>query len=153
MEFDIEALYESLDFSAYDYFYHQTDLGNGDSILERGLLVKGNNILNTSNILFTTASPFIRSDIKSLDSFLAFLEESKSLLLFRNTFEMIIIAIPKGSSQYIVERCNIRFKGEVYPGIIPTECILGYINLEDNTFIANDNFDYFYSSNPKKLLY
>ena len=64
---ELSDFLDCLDFDEFDYFYHETSRGNGERIMEEGLLVDGTNILGTNNILYTTASPLTSDMVDSFD--------------------------------------------------------------------------------------
>ncbi len=134
-----------LDFDNFNYLYHETSRGTGKRIMEEGLLVNGNNILNVDNILFTTTLPLTKDMISNPDEFSTFLTQEKSTgSLFRDVSEMVIIASPKEYDNNIVSPYNAYADDEnYYQGIVEPNFILGVINLEDLTFTPNLECEYY----------
>ena len=134
-----------LDFDNFNYLYHETSRGTGERIMEEGLLVNGNNILNVDNILFTTTLPLTKDMIKDPEEFSTFLRQEKSTgSLFRDVTEMVIIASPKDYDNNIVSPYNAYAEDEnYYQGIVEPSFILGIINLEDLTFTPNIECEYY----------
>ena len=99
---DIESLYNSLDFTEYDYFYHITGRGNGESIIEKGLLVEGSNIINANNLLFTTTIEITEELTPTLEDFIALIEENSYISRLRDTSEMVILAAPKDYNKELI---------------------------------------------------
>ncbi len=134
-----------LDFDSFNYLYHETSRGNGERIIEEGLLVNGNNILNVDNILFTTTLPLTKDMINDPEEFSTFLRQEKSTgSLFRDVSEMVIIASPKDYDNNIVSPYNAYADDEnYYQGIVEPSFILGVINLEDLTFTPNLECEYY----------
>ena len=153
MESDINTFLETLDFKNYDYFFHQTACGNGEHIIEEGLYVKGINILNTNNVLYTTTCPLLETDVASFEDFIDFLNDIYSSNIFRTIGELVIIGVPKHLKTYIVTKETNYLNGEKFEGIISNHVILGYIDILEQTFISNENYDYLYDiENEKRLL-
>lgn len=134
-----------LDFDNFNYLYHETSRGTGERIMEEGLLVNGNNILNVDNILFTTTLPLTKDMVSNPDEFSLFLTQEKSTgSLFRDVSEMVIIASPKDYDNKIVSPYNAYADDEnYYQGIVESNFILGVINLEDLTFTPNLECEYY----------
>lgn len=134
-----------LDFDNFNYLYHETSRGTGERIMEEGLLVNGNNILNVDNILFTTTLPLTKDMISNPDEFSTFLTQEKSTgSLFRDVSEMVIIASPKEYDNNIVSPYNAYADDEnYYQGIVEPNFILGVINLENLTFTPNLECEYY----------
>ena len=126
-------------FDEYDYFYHMTSIDYASSICEKGLLVNGNNILDTTNILFTTAIP-ISEDM--LDNFADILSNEMGTTQVRDTDACIIIGSPKESNKDIVNDYNSFENEKYYEGIISKNMIMGYIDL-DKVFHINENYEFF----------
>ena len=137
---------KTLDFDSYNYLYHETSRGTGKRIMEEGLLVNGNNILNVDNILFTTTLPLTKDMINDPEEFSTFLRQEKSTgSLFRDVSEMVIIASPKDYDNNIVSPFNAYYADDenYYQGIVEPNFILGVINLEDLTFTPNLECEYY----------
>lgn len=134
-----------LDFDNFNYLYHETYRGTGKRIMEEGLLINGNNILNVDNILFTTTLPLTKDMINDPEEFSTFLRQEKSTgSLFRDVTEMVIIASPKDYDNNIVSPYNAYAEDEnYYQGIVEPSFILGVINLEDLTFTPNIECEYY----------
>ena len=148
---NIEELIETLDFDEYDYFYHETSLNNGEKIMEEGLLVDGTNILDTKNILFTTASPLTQELASTPNDFIDFLTQEKSHLAIRDISEMVIMCAPKDYHMQLVRPYqNYDQNGNYYEGIIENNFIMGYINLDDLNFNPNPDFEFIDDYTPRK---
>ena len=126
-------------FDEYDYFYHMTSIDYASSICEKGLLVNGNNILDTSNLLYTTAVPI---DEEMLESFSDLLIDEMGKTHVRDTDACIIIGAPKEYNQDIVNVYNSFENEEYYEGLIGRNMIMGYIDL-DKVFHINENYEFF----------
>ena len=147
----ISEFINSLDFDDYDYFYHVTGNGKAESIMEEGLLVNGTNILDTDNILFTTAAPIYPEDVIDENTFIKeLLDGELSNSKFRDTNEMVIIGAPKEHEQDIVNEYLDYIDGEFYEGVVDSSYIMGYFN-KDHEFTPNMNYQYgsnnFYNEN------
>lgn len=132
---NLEEFVNGLDFDNYDYFYHETGKGIGESVLEEGLLVDGTNILDVDNILFTTACPFTKDIVSSLSSFI---DEEYSPTRGRDVSEIIILVAPKDLGGFIVDPLNDYIDGAFYEGIVPPTRVLGYIDMGSKEFVPND---------------
>lgn len=139
---DIESFFNSLDFENNHYFYHVTEKGNGDSIIEKGLYVEGTNIINTNNLLFTTAIELKQEDLTDFQDFIDFLEENSFVSHFRDTTEIVFIASPKELDKKIVLGCDQIIDDTYYRGIIPSEHIVGYINVTTKEITTNEDCEY-----------
>ena len=136
-------LNEFLDFEENDYLYHETSRGNGQRIMEEGLLVDGTNILNTNNILFTTTLPLTKEMTSDPEEFSSFLTQEKSVSKLRDVSEMVIICSPKDYDYQIVSPYNdYDSSGNYYDGIVEPQFIMGVINLRDLTFTPNPECQY-----------
>lgn len=140
---DIETFLKFLDFDKNIYFYHQTNLGNGESIIENGLRVKGENILDVDNILYTTAIELRSTDVEDLTEFLDFIEEANFSTPFRNTLEMVILVSPKEYGDEIVDHYGELINGEYYEGLVQPENILAYINVLTKEVRINEECSYY----------
>lgn len=123
----------------YDYFYHMTSIEYASSICEKGLLVNGNNILDTSNLLYTTAIPI---DEEMLENFSDLLSDEMGNTHVRDTDACIIIGAPKEYNKDIVNVYNSFENEEYYEGLIGRNTIMGYIDL-DQVFHINENYEFF----------
>lgn len=134
-----------LDFDNFNYLYHETSRGTGERIIEKGLLINGNNILNVDNILFTTTIPLTKDMVNDPEEFSSFLKQEKSTgSLFRDVSEMVIIVSPKDYDNNIVSPFNAYADDEnYYQGVVEPNFILGVINLEDLTFTPNLECEYY----------
>ena len=138
----LTELIEKLDFEEFDYFYHETSKDKSDLILQEGLLVKGTNILDTSNIIFTTTLPITKNMVQDEASFYNFLDLEKTSSSIRDVSEMVIIGAPKDYEKRIVSPYNKYKDGIYYEGIINNNFILGYIDMFDKQFKVNMNYEY-----------
>lgn len=139
---EISEFIEKLDFDEFDYFYHETSRGTSEEVMEEGLLVDGTNILDTDNILFTTALPLTRELVSDSESFKKFLEEEKSVGGFRDVSEMVILGAPKDYHKRLVSPFDDYKDGNYYQGIVESHLVLGYIDLSSKRFTVNENYEY-----------
>ena len=139
---DLESFLSMFDFEEYDYFYHQTNRGTGEEILESGLLVEGSNILEVDNLIYTTTIELKPSDIEDIPTFLDFLKDHEFYTQFRDTLEMVFIVAPKAYDKEIVEGYDHFVNGTFFRGIIQPEHILGYINVLTQEVTLNEYCDY-----------
>lgn len=142
-----------LDEEEYNYYYHVTGCGIGQSITQNGLLINGNDVLNINNIIETTTLKLSHDDIKNINDFL---NEELGINSIRDTSEMIIIGCPKSEIE-IVSPFEDYYDENYYEGIIYPEYIMGYFSKEGNEFILNSEYqygtDYFYESIESKKTY
>ena len=76
----IDAFLKLLDYENFDYLYHETSLNSALNIMDKGLLIDGNNILQVDNILFTTTF-FLSEDLTyDENEFIDFLESEKGII-------------------------------------------------------------------------
>ena len=137
---ELSDFLDCLDFDEFDYFYHETSRGNGERIMEEGLLVDGTNILGTNNILYTTASP-LTSDM--VDSFEEFIDTEKSNgEASRDVSEMVILGATKDYSKRLVRKFDDYVDGTYYEGIVDSSFVLGYVDLVTKKFSLNENYEY-----------
>jgi len=148
----IEELIEVLnDYDDIDFFYHETCKGNGKKIMNNGLMIDGNNIIGTDDILLTTATPLPKDLIGNVDEFKEFLTSEKSGIStrpIRDVSEFVIICKPKynitfHNNPYIVEAYNNYYDENYYEGIVYPQYILGAIDLETLLFTPNKNCTYY----------
>lgn len=139
---EIYDFIKGLNFNDFDYFYHETNEGNGRNIIDNGLFVAGNNILDVDNILFTTAAPFSEDLVIDEETLKKFLEQEKSINKIRDVSEIVIISCPKEYNQRIVSPFENYYEGTYYEGIIESNNILGYFDLNDQIFYINENYEY-----------
>lgn len=140
---EIKDFIDTLNFDEYDYFYHETSKNNGKKICEEGLLVDGTNILNTNNILFTTASPLTKDFVEDPNNFIKFLEQEKTHSTIRDVSEMVIICAPKEYEKQIInEYQDYDENGNYYKGIIENNFIAGFIDLNNLEFHENPDFEF-----------
>lgn len=151
---NIETFLGSLNLEENDYFYHITGRGNGERIVEEGLLVDGTNILDTDNILYTTTisiTPDMVSNSEGFERELLDMEISNKGI--RDCSEMVIIGAPKEMQKQIVSHFGEDIDGNYFEGIIQPQYIMGYFNLE-HEFTPNGEFEYgtdlFYDSDFSK---
>lgn len=138
----IEEFINSLNFEENDYFYHVTEQGNADSIIEEGLYINGNNILNANNILETTTLPLTIDMVSTSSQFQTFLEEELNDTGVRDTFEFVVLGAPKNYNKEIVSTFNNYKDGIYYEGIIPNDYIMGYFTKGTLEFVLNEQFEY-----------
>ena len=142
---DLDEFREALDFEEFTYFYHETGSGVGDMIMDGGLLIEGSegsNILGTKNILETTSLPFTKEIAGTTEKLIDFIELEKSSSSFRDVSEMVIFGAPKGNVPNLVEHFGEYKDGVYYMGRVDSSYILGYIDMENQEFIANPNYEY-----------
>ena len=70
----LDNIQDIFDFDNFDYFYHETSKGDAQTIMQQGLLVDGTNIIDTNNILFTTASPITEEMVTSSQQFIDYIQ-------------------------------------------------------------------------------
>lgn len=142
---NLEEFIETLDFDEFTYFYHETGSGVGDMIIDSGLLIEGSegsNILGTKNILETTSLPFTKEIAETTKKLTDFIELEKSNSSFRDVSEMVIFGAPKGDISNLVENFGEYKDGVYYMGRVDSSYILGYVDMENQTFIPNLNYEY-----------
>jgi len=135
---NIEDVKKSFNFNENAYFYHITGDGIGEEVLEEGLLVDGNNILDVDNIIFTTAIEITPDMVDELEDIL---DEELHEDSFRGTSEMIILGCSKKGVNSIVTLEEQEKDGVKYDGIVFPNLIMGYFNI-DKEFTPNELFDY-----------
>ena len=116
-----------------------TSIDYAFSICEKGLLVNGNNILDTSNLLYTTAVPI---DEEMLESFSDLLTDEMGKTHVRDIDACIIIGSPKEYNKDIVNVYNSFENEEHYEGLVGRNMIMCYIDL-DQVFHINENYEFF----------
>lgn len=131
-------LKQLVDLDHYDYFYHMTSEENAENICDEGLLVNGNNILNTNNVIYTTAVPI---DDELLKEFDYILEDEMGKTEVRSTDACVIIGAPKEYNREIVEDYDDYHNGDYYEGIVNNSMIMGYFDLRKE-FHPNENYNY-----------
>lgn len=143
---DAKEFFESLDFDNKDYFYHITKSGIGEYIFEEGLLM-------AESKLITTTVKITKEMIKDIDEFIN-REKGQAENRFDFREEMVIIGCDKEDTENLVDRnyyISKHWEAEEQPKYcIPSEYIIGYINMIDNDYnfevIMNPNYyDYGYS--------
>ena len=133
---DLEA---QLDTELFDYLYHET--GNrGDQIMENGLLIKKSPVFDAKNIIQYTTLPLPTYDMDELGEF--FESESSIHNSLRLINEVVIIASPKELDYNIAVPYEGYYEGEYYDAVIPSEYILGVIDLTNMEFRTNPNCVY-----------
>ena len=132
------ALKDLVDLNEYDYFYHMTSEENAENICEEGLLVNGNNILGTNNIIYTTAVPIDDEVLKEFDYIL---EDEMGNTEARPTDACVIIGAPKEYNREVVENYDDYYNGDYYEGIVNNSMIMGYFDLRKE-FHPNENYNY-----------
>lgn len=138
----IEEFIKELNFEENDYFYHVTKKGNGDKIIEEGLYVDGNNILDFDNILETTTLPLTQDIVLNVSSLKIFLEEELTIHGLRDKSELVVLGAPKTCMKQIVSEFDSFKDGIYYEGIINSEYIMGYFNKDSLEFTPNDGFSF-----------
>jgi hypothetical protein len=142
MDTELETFYESLDFESNDYFYHITGAGNGQRIIEEGLLVDGTNILDVDNILFTTTIEIRQEEFPTYEDFESLVSENNGPSNIRDTSEMVIIVCPKEYNKRIVNNYDEYVNGTYFKGVIPSEYVLGYIDIARQDVTINPDCTY-----------
>ena len=138
----VPDLIKKFDFDDFDYFYHETDCYRANSIMNEGLLVEGNNILNTNNIIYTVASPLTENMVEDDEEFNHFLEVERSNSSFRDVSAVVILSSLKEYEKNIVTPFGKYKYDNYYEGIIDKSFIIGYIDLNTKEFHLNDNYEY-----------
>ena len=129
---EIIELFESLDFESNSYFYHITSKGFGDEIIENGLYLRINN-------LFSTAIELPEEMISDPVSYCK--GEYSDGILKRQ--EMVIIGCEKGTEDSLVQIDDEIWIGATkYEYVIPSEHVVGYIDLKNLNVIYNENYMY-----------
>lgn len=124
----MEELIESLDLGEMNYYYHITSRGLSSDILENGLYMESKE-LNSTTIKLS-------NDI--LEDFENYCKNEYIDNLVKRQ-EMIIIGVPKGEEDYLVEKTDIpktTDNGRLN-FFIRSENILGYMDLETLEVIYN----------------
>lgn len=119
------------------YFYHITDIKNCDSILENGLLMAEKRLSSTT---IPIDEEFINNPIK-------YINEEKSDNRYRVKTGMVLIGCPEEDVEFLVqsnytnsENWNEEFSAEY---IILNDYIVGYIDMNKQQFIDNENYLYY----------
>lgn len=141
MEESANNFFRELDFLNNAYFYHITGSGLGNEIMENGLLMESNNLISTT----------IRIDESMLNDIDNFIKNEHGHNV-RETDEMVLIGCPiEDINRMVVNNDYISeyWTSEVPPKyIIPSEYIMGYIDMTDDNYyvIKNPNYyDNYYS--------
>lgn len=145
MENVVNKVKDFLDYENNYYFYHETDNGYGENICEEGLYLSGNNILGVKNLLYTTTAPLSEDITSNETEFIDFLSREKQTNGLRKVTEMVILGIPKDDIDFAVDRLDNGYQPDsVTNYIIRPQYVLGYIDLENEDLIINENyFDYY----------
>lgn len=138
----LENIKELFDFESFDYFYHETEEGNGERIMEEGLLVDGTNIIDTNNILFTTTVPITPDMVESSQAFIDYINSEVGSNTLRDVSEMVIICTEKGNARHLVDEFNQTINEHFYEGIIYPNYIMGYIDMHDMEFHPNEKYEF-----------
>lgn len=138
----LDNIKEIFDFGNFDYFYHETSKTAAQTIMQQGLLVDGTNIIDTNNILFTTASPITEDMVTSSQEFIDYIQSEASPNNIRDVSAMVILAADKECDGQIVSRFGQTINGNYYQGIIYPEQIVGYVDMYDLAFHPNENSPY-----------
>ena len=133
------SLKQLVDLENYDYFYHMTSEENAEGICEDGLFVDGTNILETNNIIYTTAVPIDEDILKNFDYIL---EDEMGNTDARSTDACVIIGAPKEYNKRVVEEYKDYHDGVYYDGIVYNSMIMGYFDLRKE-FHPNENYIYY----------
>ena len=130
---ELEELMNSLDFDNNRYFYHITGQGFGDEIIEEGLALEDRDLRSTT----------IEIPIEMIDDPIGYCESEYSDTLVKRQ-EMVIIGCEKGEEGYIVEKSEIsKWIGDQKLNyFIPSEYVLGYINLKTLSVTLNPEYQY-----------
>ena len=137
----LDNIKDIFDFDNFDYFYHETSKTNAQAIIQQGLLVDGTNIIDTNNILFTTASPITKDMVTSSQNFIDYIQSEASPNNIRDVSAMVILAADKECEGQIVDEFGQTVDGNYYQGIIYPEQIVGYIDMCDLEFYPNENYE------------
>ena len=119
-----EAMAEMLD--DVNFYYHLTGKENGNSINENGLLMEVNK-------LSSTTIPLDDSFYEDPEHFVDFEVGSPQT---RSKDIMVIVGCDDGQEQFLIREND---EGEYF---IPSENILGYVNIDEKEFYANMNSMY-----------
>lgn len=128
---DLTELFENLDLENMSYFYHITGKGNGNKIIDEGLLLKEQNLLSTS---IRISDFMIQNPIEYCKG------EYQTLISKRE--EMVIIGCYQDEEESIVEPTDNWRGSEQYNYIISNKNILCYIDLETLDVIYNQEYGY-----------
>lgn len=130
---ELEELINSLDFQNNRYFYHITGQGFGDEIIEEGLALEESDLRTTT----------IEIPKEMIDNPIEYCQSEYSNTLVKRQ-EMVIIGCEKNEVGYIVEESDIpKWVGDQKLGfIIPSEYILGYIDLKTLEVTYNSEYQY-----------
>lgn len=130
---ELEELISNLDFENNKYFYHITSRGFGDEIIEEGLYLEDGNLNSTT---IEIPKEMIEEPVKYCEG------EYLDGIVKRQ--EMVIIGCNKGEEKYIVEKCYIPkwIEEQKFEFIIPSEYILGYIDLKTLEVVYNLEYQY-----------
>ena len=130
---ELEELISNLDFENNRYFYHVTGKGFGDEIIEEGLSMEDRNLNSTT----------IEIPIEMIEDPTTYCESEYNDGLVKRQ-EMVIIGCEKGEENYIVMKSDIpKWIGDQSLNyIIPSEYILGYIDLKTLNVTYNSEYQY-----------
>lgn len=119
-----EAMAEMLD--DVNFYYHLTGKENGNSINENGLLMEVNKLSSTTipldDSFYEDPEHFVDYEVGSPQT------RSKDI--------MVIVGCDDGQEQFLIREND---EGEYF---IPSENILGYVNIDEKEFYANMNSMY-----------
>ena len=138
----LDNIQDIFDFDNFDYFYHETSKGDAQTIMQQGLLVDGTNIIDTNNILFTTASPITEEMVTSSQQFIDYIQSEASPNNIRDVSAMVILAADKENNGQIVDGFGQSVNGVFYQGIIYPEHVVGYLDMCELEFHPNENYEY-----------
>lgn len=129
---ELKDLIDNLDLENNNYFYHITGKGFGEEIIENGLYMEDSSLYSTTIRL---PEEMIKDPITYC------IGEYSDGLVKRQ--EMVIIGCEKGEEQYLVQDIEDTWiEGNKYNYAIPSEYILGYIDLKDLVVNYNENYMY-----------
>ncbi len=136
MEESVIEFFNDFDFDNMAYFYHITGSGIGEEICENGLLMENKDLISTTIR--------IKKDMLiDIDNFI--INEHGNNI--RETNEMVIIGCPIEDINHIVEKneyISVKWSNEFPPKyIIPSEYIMGYIDMTEDEYYITKNPNYF----------
>ena len=130
---DVEELINNLDFENNNYYYHITGRGFGDEIINDGLYLLDKDFRSTT----------IRIPQEMIDDPSDYCSKEYSDGRIVKRQEMVIIGCVKGEERYLVSETYPKWVGDAkFKYVIPSENIVGYIDLEDLSVVYNDFYEY-----------
>lgn len=122
---DINELSESMESLRSDdvvFYVHLTEMDKGDNINDNGIILEDDRLFSAVNPLddsfFVDPNNYVNSKLGSPQT--------------RNKDLMVVVAIINGEEDMLVRK-----RGNMY--VIPSENIIGYLNLHNNYFTNNEN--------------